>query len=221
MSTDDELAGLIDGALRMDGRTPSDARRLALRRAVAARAASTADSAAGLGAAADEGANVLDSGSPRQGPDGDRSGVRKRWFGRRDLVVGAAAAVVGAAVGVGVTRGDDSSPAPAAVPTEPLTMEVRQSAATASGRLINHTWGTELLLDVAGLTPGRVHDVVYAVADGGAGADSGEVQAGSFLSVPDVVMHCRFNAATLRADLAGISVRDRTSGETVIDTRLT
>ncbi len=73
-------------------------------------------------------------------------------------------------------------------------------AEVTASALVNHTWGTELLLDVRGLTEGASYDVVYD-------ATTGEVAAGSLLAVPDVVMRCRFNAATLRTDVRAIELR--------------
>ncbi|CAN5748001.1 hypothetical protein BH24ACT3_BH24ACT3_13240 [soil metagenome] len=84
-------------------------------------------------------------------------------------------------------------------------------ASTAS--LINHTWGVELLLDVTGLAVGRRHVVRYLSDD----ADA--LDAGSFLSVADVTMKCRFNGARLRDEVSAIEVVDE-AGDVVMRTDL-
>ena len=122
---------------------------------------------------------------------------------RRTLLVGIAAATVGAALGGGVAggvlggRGEDTP----TVPTEALSLTGVPAGVSASARLINHTWGTEVLLDVRDLPPGRVYRV-------GLETTTGPTEAGSFLSVADVLMVCRFNAAPLRADVRAVVVRD-------------
>lgn len=65
----------------------------------------------------------------------------------------------------------------------------------------NHTWGTELMLDVTGLAAGTTYDVVYRTS-------GGRVSAGSLLAVDEQLMKCRFNAATLRSDVRQIAVTD-------------
>lgn len=86
-------------------------------------------------------------------------------------------------------------------------------ATVASAGLINHTWGTELLLDVSGLRAGTTYDVVYRTTQ------RDEVAAGSLLAVDGPVMKCRFNAAPLRADVRAIVVRAR-GGRTVLAAEL-
>ena len=84
---------------------------------------------------------------------------------------------------------DLATPAePPAAPVEAISLQATPGV-TATGGLINHTWGTELLLDVTGLEAGATYVVDYRLADGST------VTAGSLLGVADVVMRCRFNAA--------------------------
>lgn len=52
------------------------------------------------------------------------------------------------------------------------------------------------MLNVSGLPGGKVYRVVYR------GTDGRPVNAGSFLSVADTLLRCRFNAGVLHADLA-------------------
>lgn len=92
-------------------------------------------------------------------------------------------------------------------PTEPLRLTGVPAGVTADARLINHTRGTEVLLDVRDLPPDRVYRVALARADGS------HVEAGSFRSVPDVLMVCRFNAAPLRDEVARVLVLDADDGE--------
>lgn len=74
--------------------------------------------------------------------------------------------------------------------------------------LVNHSWGGELVLDITDLSTGDQYDVAYTDRDGRT------LVAGSFRSVPDVLMQCWFNAAMLRADTARIDIAS-TSGEVV------
>ena len=122
---------------------------------------------------------------------------------RRSLFVGAAAAglgLVAGAVGRDLFVGNNPTPAPV-VATEALTLTGVPAGVSAVARLINHTWGTEVLLDVRDLPPGQAYRVDLQTT-------TGVVGAGSFLSVADVLMVCRFNAAPLRADVRAVVVRD-------------
>lgn len=128
--------------------------------------------------------------------------------GRRDLLVGGIAASIGAALGVGGARtaatDDDTPDTP---PTEAIAFTGGPRGVRTTGALINHTWGTELMLDVEGLPPDNVYSVFYEGPAGDLGV------AGSFLSVADVVMKCRFNAAVLRADATAVVVVGPDDGE--------
>jgi hypothetical protein len=119
---------------------------------------------------------------------------------RRTLLVGGVAAAVGALAGAGARQA--ALPEPAVVPTEDLALTGVPRGVTADARLINHTWGTEVLLDVRDLPADRVFRVALDQRDGA------RVDAGSFRSVADVLMVCRFNAAPLRADVARVLVLD-------------
>jgi hypothetical protein len=120
--------------------------------------------------------------------------------GRRRLLLGGglAASVAGLTglAGYWLAEREDQ---PVAAPVERIVF-TGEAAVAASG-LINHAWGTELLLDLSGLRPGTAYDVVFGTTDG-------DVGAGSLRAVPDVVMRCRFEAAPLRADVRTIEVRD-------------
>ena len=120
---------------------------------------------------------------------------------RRMFLAGGIAAGVGGVAGYLGRRATEPETAalPPAPPTEQLSFTGDAEVSTSA--LVNHTWGTELLLDVRGLADGTTYDVVYDTT-------SGEVAAGSLLAVADVVMRCRFNAAPLRADVRAIELRD-------------
>lgn len=106
-------------------------------------------------------------------------------------------------LGVGgalATRDDQTPKGPKGPPTEPITFASAPSRVSTDAALINHTWGVELMLNVKGLPGGRIYQVVYE------GTSGAPVVAGSFLSVADTLMKCRFNAALLRADTKAINV---------------
>ena len=119
---------------------------------------------------------------------------------RRLLLTGGLAAGVGGLAGY-LARDLTIPDAPPTAPVEAITLQAADGV-TATGGLINHTWGTELLLDVSGLEAGTTYVVDYRLADGST------VPAGSLLAVAGVLMKCRFNAAPLRADVRRIEVRD-------------
>ena len=141
----------------------------------------------------------------------DAPPARHQRPARRGLLLGGIAASAGLVAGYAGGLLVDDDP-PAGPPTEAVALDGVPDGATADARLINHTWGTELMLDVRGLPPERTYDVVYL--DRGGLSTS----AGSFRSVAGVMMVCRFNAAPLRADLATIEVRR--SDEVVMSARL-
>ncbi|MGA9277422.1 hypothetical protein [Ilumatobacter sp.] len=129
---------------------------------------------------------------------------------RRALVFGAVAAgtglVVGSAATIGLTGTDDTNSDTTGF--DPSAIEEIAFVPTGSGpsgtisrsALIDHSWGGELMLDIADLPAGNRYDVVYIDLDGAT------LAAGSFQSVPDVLMKCRFNAALLREDTARIDI---------------
>jgi len=129
---------------------------------------------------------------------------RPRRTGRRDVLMGGIAASIGAAIGVGgalALAGDDGD-GPDAPPTEAISFAGAPPGVSAEAALINHTWGTELMLDIQGLPGGRDYQVLYSPAEGE------PVAAGSFRSVDDTLLKCRFNASLLRADVTAMSIVD-------------
>lgn len=198
---DAELLARLGEAMAPPPAEPPQARVAALR-ALAQQAAEQAQQAAPPtrpdGGGGDTGAPPLTVVAPD-------SGARRP--ARRDLILSGAAAAIGAVLGVAGGRASaDGSRASDDPPTEPIRFDGVPAGTSADARLINHTWGVELLLDVADLSPGAVYDVRYLARSGD------EVAAGSFVAVPDVLMVCRFNAALLRQDTAAIEVRGRDDG---------
>ena len=129
----------------------------------------------------------------------------RRVGSRRTLLVGGVAAAVGALAGAGVRQ--LAIPEEKVVPIEDLALTGVPQGVSAQARLINHTWGTEVLLDVRDLPAERVYRVALEQRDGA------RVDAGSFRSVPEVLMVCRFNAAPLRAEVASVLVLDADDAE--------
>lgn len=120
---------------------------------------------------------------------------------RRHLFTGGIAASVGAVAGF-VAHGAREKE-PAAVPMEQIIFAAAGAgtAEVSSSALINHTWGTELVLDLSGLAAGTAYEVVFETT-------TGPVGAGSLLAVPDALMRCRFSGAPLRAEVRAIELRD-------------
>jgi hypothetical protein len=136
----------------------------------------------------------------------------RRRSPRRSFLAGGVAAGVGGVAGYLGRRAREDQPAPptAGPPTEAIAFTGDAEVTTSS--LINHTWGTELLIDLTGLAAGTTYQVVYETAEG-------DVTAGSLLAVAGVVMRCRFNAATLRTEVAAIELRPP-DGATVLRAQL-
>ena len=104
--------------------------------------------------------------------------ARPRGSARRMFLAGGIAAGFGGIAGLLVGEARDEEPAPqATVPMEQIAFDVTDSStAVTTSALINHTWGTELVLDVSGLTTGTAYGVVFETAEG-------EVAAGSLLEI--------------------------------------
>lgn len=120
---------------------------------------------------------------------------------RRDVLIGGIAASVGAVLGIsGAVVATRSDGGPEGPPTEAIEFAAADERIRTTAALINHTWGTELMLDVEGLPGDNTYQVVYA------STNDGPVVGGSFRSVEDTLLRCRFNAAVLRADVARIAV---------------
>lgn len=144
----------------------------------------------------------------RRGPAPQPEGA----IARRRLLLGGAAASIGALAGAGGFALTDEDPV-AGPPTETVAVEVGDGGVTASASLINHTWGTEYVLTADGLTAGRKYRVFFDTADGE------RLSAGSFIGVEKGLV-CRMTASVLRKDLRRIEVLAGLD-DMVVTTRLT
>lgn len=146
------------------------------------------------------------------------AGGRRMGSSRRDLLLGGAAASAGVALGIAgalVTRDDPSDPPPTeGPPTEDIELAGAPPGVTATGALINHTWGVELMFDVTGLPAGRAYGVSYRSRSGD------DLGVGGFRSVADV-MSCRFTGPILRDEAAAIEVRDLSTDQILLLADLT
>ncbi len=169
-ASDDELLDALGRAL--DGPVPP---------LDPARAARVADLAAGARTGREASA----------GAPADASRRRLLWMGAA-AAGGVAAGVTGAILLVG----DDGPDAP---PMEAVGTLTTSEGVTAEARLIDHTWGMEVLLDVDGLTPGTPYAMTFVDRSGQ------PVGAGGFVGT-GALMGCRNNGAVLRADVARFEV---------------
>lgn len=84
---------------------------------------------------------------------------------------------------------------------EPVSFSDPGAGVEVDGALVAHTWGTETVLVIDGLTPGDAFTVVLV------GADGQEIESGSFLG-SEVPVDCRMNGAVLREDVERLEIRD-------------
>ncbi|WP_032365262.1 hypothetical protein [Rhodococcoides fascians] len=139
---------------------------------------------------------------------GPRFGVRNGSAG-----LAAAAALVGVVVGSAAVLGIDayrSEPgeAPVVVTGPPGTLGAYEEIAFTTsgptvdveGGLVAHTWGTETVLEMDGISEGGPYDVVLVDRSGV------DRPSGTFLG-STVTIECRMNAAVLRGDVAEIEIR--------------
>lgn len=178
-----------------DGSIPTDALRdrvLALQDESAHGDATGAPVSAGIAGAA--------GGSP--GAGATVTPLRRRpWL----LVVGAAACVAIGAGGVLLTQPTVPSP-PTGPPgtlgaIEQISFIGEPTGVTIDGALIAHTWGTETVLNITGLTEANPYDVVLVTTSG----DS--LDSGSFLG-STLAIDCEMNAAVMRESVASVEVQD-------------
>lgn len=169
------------------------------------------------------------TGSSERSPQQDRRTQRfggqrlgRQRFGgqRRSAGLAVAAAIVGVVVGSGVVLGVDAyrqDPAnpPAAITGPPGTLGAYEQVAFTTevpsvdieGGLVAHTWGTETVLEMDGISDRGPYEVVLVDRSGV------ERPSGTFLG-SDITIECRMNAAVLRQDVTDIEIR--TSGGAVL-----
>lgn len=137
--------------------------------------------------------------------DKERQLQRRNELARR---LTAAAAVI-ALLGIGsLLRQPVAGP-----PLEPVALQVNDDAVVAEADLINHTWGTEVILEATGLGAGEEYELTFDTTDGQ------RVAGGTFIGVGARPLECRMNGAVLREDAQGFTVTD-SDGQTVIEGRL-
>lgn len=126
---------------------------------------------------------------------------RRPWL----LVVGAAACVAIGAGGVLLTQptvpGPPTGPPGTLGAIEQISFTGEPTGVTIDGALIAHTWGTETVLNITGLTEANPYDVVLVTTSG----DS--LDSGSFLG-STVAIDCEMNAAVMRESVASVEVQD-------------
>lgn len=214
-----ELLERLQRALAVPDHEPPPEGIAAVRAAAAARATEPSGASDDDGGTSSDGGDGPDPGDGAVVPEArpmrrPRSPAHRRQplTGRRDLLVGGVAAAAGVAFGVGgaVIAGVGDDDEPELPPTEAVQFSGGPAGVTSEAKLINHEWGIELMLDVAGLPADREYSVAYLDVDGG------EVAAGSLLSVADEVMKCRFNGALLRDRAAAIELREASDGAVVL-----
>jgi hypothetical protein len=129
---------------------------------------------------------------------------------RRPLLVGLAAAclVVGAGAGAAVSGLVDPGPQPQATGApgvlgalEHIDFTGEPGGVAIDGSLVAHTWGTETVLEIAGLPAGDSYSVVLV------GSDGVRFDSGSFVG-STVTIDCRMNAAVLRPEVASVAIED-------------
>jgi hypothetical protein len=137
---------------------------------------------------------------------------RRPWI----IAIGAAACVAVGAGGVLITQPTIPDP-PTGPPgtlgaIEEISFDGEPSGVTIDGSLIAHTWGTETILNISGLTEANPYDVVLVTV----GGDS--VDSGSFLG-SSVEIDCEMNAAVMRESVTSVEIQDE-SGAVVASAEL-
>ena len=163
---------------------------------------------------------VATDNSERQQFGTQRLGTQRSGRQRRSAGLAAAAAIVGVVVGSGVVLGVDAyrqqpEAAPVAITGPPGTLGAYEEVAFTTtapsvdieGGLVAHTWGTETVLEMDGISDRGPYEVVLVDRSGV------ERPSGTFLG-SHVTIECRMNAAVLRQDVTDIEIR--TSGGTVL-----
>ena len=137
---------------------------------------------------------------------------RRPWL----LALGAAACV---AVGAGgVLLGQPNVPGPPTGPPgtlgaiEQISFSGEPSGVDIDGSLIAHTWGTETILNMTGLTDAVAYNVVLVTVAGES------LDSGSFLG-STVAIDCEMNAAVMRQAVASVEIHDE-SGTIVAKAQL-
>lgn len=150
--------------------------------------------------------------SPRERSGSPRFGMQRFGVQRRSAGLAAAAAIVGVVVGGGAVLGVDAYRQPADPPTaitgppgtlgayEEIAFTTSAPSVDVEGGLVAHTWGTETVLEMEGISDRGPYEVVLVDRSGV------ERPSGTFLG-SDITIECRMNAAVLRQDVTDIEIR--------------
>ncbi|MFG6503396.1 hypothetical protein [Microbacterium sp. P05] len=149
----------------------------------------------------------IPSASPRERPDAraELGRRRRRWT---TPLLAAACLVVGVVIGIAAptfTSMPPSGPPGTLGAVESIDLRDEVVGVRLDAELVAHTWGTEAVLDATGLDVGATYSVVFIAADGT------EFSAGQILG-SEVPIHCRVNAAVMRADAVRLEIRDADAG---------
>lgn len=158
--------------------------------------------------------------STRQRSTRQRTARQRSTRQRSSAGLAAAAAIVGVVVGSGIVLGIDAyrqqpENPPAAITGPPGTLGAYEEIAFTTsvsnvdieGGLVAHTWGTETVLEMDGISDRGPYEVVLVDRSGA------ERPSGTFLG-SDVTIECRMNAAVLRGEVSEVEIR--TAGGTVL-----
>lgn len=143
------------------------------------------------------------TGPTGTGPPASVRGHRSWWPTRSLVGAAAAAALLVAGAVLGDLLGEGVEQAPTGPPGtlgafEEITF-TGAPAARIEASLVAHTWGTETILEVDGVTPGETYEVVLVSEEGA------ELSSGTFFGTEQTVT-CRMNAAVLRPDVARVVI---------------
>lgn len=146
----------------------------------------------------ESGGSARSGGSSGSGDRG-RRGLTGTWRGSGRVLGPVAAGVIGVAISLGVVLGG-GTPQPGLGVEEPIAFEVQPGGLEVDARLVPHTWGTEVFLDMVGLVDGERYRVELETDDGS------RVSAGTFLGDAELEVVCVMNGAVLREDVRAIVV---------------
>lgn len=134
-----------------------------------------------------------------------KAAPRRRWT--VSILAAAACLVLGFGVGALVLPGGPSGPKPGTPgelgANEQIEFGGEPAGVDIDASVVAHTWGTETIMQIEGLTPGESYELWLI-------DDEGEPHASGSFTGSTVVIDCRMNTATLRPDAASLEIRDGT-----------